>query len=114
MRGPLLKCSGEQVRRATDSECLGAELAKVLSQELMKSRERPGQRGFVDVEAEGKLEQEPPEDNRLNVGDVMGVDHDPGGIPSGPAYTPGAASSSGGTVRMPTIPEERPERSGIP
>ena len=104
MRGPLLKCSGEQVRRATDSECLGAELAKVLSQELMKSRERPGQRGFVDVEAEGKPEQ----------GDVMGVDHDPGGIPSGPAYTPGAASSSGGTVRMPTIPEERPERSGIP
>ena len=79
MRDSLLKCSGEQVRKATDSECL--ELAKVLSQELMKSRERSGQRGFVDIEAVGKPEQEPPEDTRPNVGDVMGVDPEPGEIP---------------------------------
>ena len=36
MRGSLLKCSGEQVRKATDAEYLGTELAKGLSQELLK------------------------------------------------------------------------------
>merc|ERR1712218_747506 len=45
MRGSLLKGSGEQVRKATDAEYLGTELVKVLSQELLKSRERSGQRG---------------------------------------------------------------------
>ena len=72
----------------------------------------------MDVEAEGKLEQEPPEDTRPTVSEAMGVDHEPGGIPSsGPqsaAYIPGVASSSGGPIRMPTIPEERPENLGIP
>ena len=67
MRGSLLKCSGEQVRKATDAEYLGTELAKVLSQELLKSRERAGQRGFVDVEVEGTPDEEPPEDTRPNV-----------------------------------------------
>ena len=56
MRGAMLKCSGEQVRKATDSEYLGTELAEVLSQELLKSRERSGQRGFMDAETEGKAE----------------------------------------------------------
>ena len=72
MRGSLLKCSGEQVRKATDSEYLGTELPKVLSQELLKSRERSGQRGFVDVEVEGRPEEEPPEETRPNVSDVIG------------------------------------------
>ena len=118
MRGSLLKCSGEQVRKATDSEYLGTELAKVLSQELLKSRERSGQRGFVDVETEGKPEEEPPEDTRPTVSEAMGVDHESGGIPSSgthsAAYIPGVASGSGGAIRMPTIPEERPENLGIP
>ena len=65
-------------------------------------------------EAEGKPDQEPPEDIEPNVSEAMGVDHEPGGISSGPAYTPGVASSSGGPIRMPTIPEERPEISGMP
>ena len=53
MRGCLLKCSSEQVRKATDAEWLGAELSKTLASELMKSRQRSGQRGYVDVETEG-------------------------------------------------------------
>ena len=73
MRGSLLKCSGEQVRKATDAEYLGTELVKVLSQELLKSRERSGQRGYVDVEVEGNPDEEPPEDTRPDVRDVVGV-----------------------------------------
>ena len=45
MRGCLLKCSSEQVRKATDAEWLGAELSKTLATELLKSRQRSGQRG---------------------------------------------------------------------
>ena len=52
MRGCLLKCSSEQVRKATDAEWLGAELSKTLATELLKSRQRSGQRGHVDVETE--------------------------------------------------------------
>ena len=55
MRGCLLKCSSEQVRKATDAEWLGAELSKTLATELLKSRQRSGQRGYVDVETEGQL-----------------------------------------------------------
>ena len=61
MRGCLLKCSSEQVRKATDAEWLGAELSKTLATELLKSR---GQRGYVDVETEGQPTEEPPADTR--------------------------------------------------
>ena len=96
MRGSLLKCSGEQVRKATDAEYLGTELAKVLSQELLKSRERAGQRGFVDVEVEGALDEEPPEDTRPNVQEAMGIP------PSSDI-----SSGSGGLSRMQPMPEDR-------
>ena len=96
MRGSLLKCSGEQVRKATDAEYFRTELTKVLSQELLKSRERAGQRGFVDVEVEGTPDEEPPEDTRPNVQEAMGI-----------PPSPDMASGSGGLARMPTIPEDR-------
>ena len=53
MRGCLLKCSSEQVRKATDAEWFGAELSKTLATELLNSRQGSGQRGHVDVENEG-------------------------------------------------------------
>ena len=52
MRGCLLKCSSEQVRKATDVEWLGAQLGKTPATELLKSRQRSGQRGYVDVETD--------------------------------------------------------------
>ena len=59
MRGCLLKCSSEQVRKATDAEWLGAELSRTLATELLNSRQRSGQRGFVDVEPEGQPTEDP-------------------------------------------------------
>ena len=71
MRGCLLKCSSEQVRKATDAEWLGAELSKTLATELLKSRQRSGQRGYVDVEAEGQPTEEPPADTRPDVNQIL-------------------------------------------
>ena len=73
MRGCLLKCSSEQVRKATDAEWLGAELSKTLATELLKSRQRFGQRGYVDLETEGQPTEEPPADTRPDVNQVLGA-----------------------------------------
>ena len=71
MRGCLLKCSSEQVRKATDEEWLGAELSKTLATELLKSRQRSGQRGYVDVEVEGQPTEEPPAATRPDVNQIL-------------------------------------------
>ena len=71
MRGCLLKCSSEQVRKATDAEWLGAELSKTLATELLKSRQRSGQRGCVNVEAEGQPTEEPFADTRPDVNQIV-------------------------------------------
>ena len=73
MRGCLLKCSSEQVRKATDAEFLGAELSRTLATELLKSRQRSGQRGYVDVETEGQPTEEPPADTRPDVSQILGA-----------------------------------------
>ena len=73
MRGCLLKCSSEQVRKATDAEWLGAGLSKTLATELLKSRQRSGQRGYVDVETEGQPTEEPPADTRPDVNQILGA-----------------------------------------
>ena len=73
MRGCLLKCSSEQVRKATDAEWLGAELSKTLATELLKSRQKSGQRGYVDVETEGQPTEEPPADTRPDVSHILGA-----------------------------------------
>ena len=67
MRGCLLKCSSEQ------AEWLGAELSKTLATELLKSRQRSGQRGYVDVETEGQPTEEPPADTRPDVSQILGA-----------------------------------------
>ena len=67
MRGCLLKCSSEQVRKGNRrgvAEWLADELSKTLATELLKSRQRSGQRGYVDVEAEGQPTEEPPADTQ--------------------------------------------------
>ena len=71
MRGCLLKCSSEQVRKATDAEWLGAEASETLATELLKSRQRSGQRGYVDVEAEGQPTEERPADTRPDVNQIL-------------------------------------------
>ena len=73
MRGCLLKCSSEQLRKATDAGWFGAELSKSLATELLKSRQRSGQRGCVDVESEGQTTEEPPADRRPDVSQIMGA-----------------------------------------
>ena len=73
MRGCLLKCSSEQVRKATDAEWLDAELSKTLATELLKSRQRSGRRGYVDVETEGQPTEETPADTRPDVSQILGA-----------------------------------------
>ena len=63
----------EQVRKATDAEWLGADLSKTLATELLKSRQRSGQRGYVDVETEGQPTEEPPADTRPDVSQILGA-----------------------------------------
>ena len=72
MRG-CLKCSSEQLRKITDAEWLGVELSRTLATELLNSRRRSGQRGYVDVEPEGQPTEEPPTDTRPNIHQVLGA-----------------------------------------
>ena len=72
MRGCLFKCSSEQVRKATDAEWLGAELSKIPT-ELLKSHQRSGQRGYVDVETEVQPTEEPPADTRPDESQTLGA-----------------------------------------
>ena len=72
VRGCLLKCWSEQVRKATDAEWLCAELSRNLATELLNSRRRSGQRGYVDVEPEGQPTEEPPTETRPNIHQVWG------------------------------------------
>ena len=61
------------MRKATDAEWLGAEWSKTLATELLKSRQRSEQRGYVDVETEGQQTEEPPADTRLDVNQILGA-----------------------------------------
>ena len=61
------------MRKATDAEWLGAELSKTLATEQLKSRQRSGQRGYVDVETEGQPTEEPPADTRPDVNQILGA-----------------------------------------
>ena len=57
MRGVVVKCSMDRVRRATDEEWLGAELIRVLSKDALQHMQRQGQRGYIDT----SHEEPPPE-----------------------------------------------------
>ena len=52
MRGVLIKTNIDRVRLATDSEWLGAELIKVLSDDAQAHVARKGQAGYVDASNE--------------------------------------------------------------
>ena len=73
MRACLLKCPSEHVRKATDAQWPGAELSRTRATELLNSRRRSGQRGYVDAEPEGQPSEEHPIDTRPNVQQVLGV-----------------------------------------
>ena len=104
MRGCLLKCSSEQVRKATDAEWLGAELSKTLATELLKSRQRSGQRGYVDVEAEGQPTEEPPADTRPDVNQILEAV-----VPAPSVLAPIPEESDSMDTTMPEIAESGPE-----
>ena len=50
IRGHLLKVSAEQIRRATDEEWRGADIARMLASDVMRDLGKPGSRGYTDVE----------------------------------------------------------------
>ena len=104
MRGCLLKCSSEQVRKATDAEWLGAELSKTLATELLKSRQRSGQRGCVDLETEGQPTEEPPADTRPDVNQILGAV-----VPAPSVLAPIPVEGDSVDTKMPEIAESGPE-----
>ena len=104
MRGCLLKCSSEQVRKATDAEWLGAELSKTLATELLKSRQRSGQRGYVDVEVEGRPTEEPPADTRPDVNQILEAV-----VPAPNVLTPIPEESVPMDTALPEVAESGPE-----
>ena len=104
MRGCLLKCSSEQVCKATGAEWLGAELSKTLATELLKSRQRSGQRGYVDVETEGQPTEEPPADTRPDVNQILGA-----AIPAPSVLAPILEEGDTMDTTIPEIVESGPE-----
>ena len=104
MRGYLLKCSSEQVRKATDAEWLGAELSRTLATELLKSRQRTGQRGYVDVETEGQPTEEPPDDTRPDASQILGA-----AIPAPSVLAPIPEEGDPMDTTMPEAAESEPE-----
>ena len=102
--GCLLKCSSEQVRKATDAEWLGAEFRKTLATELLKSRQRSGQRGYVDVEAEGQPTEESPADTRPDVNEILEAV-----VPAPSVLSPIPEESDSMDTTMPEIAESGPE-----
>ena len=65
MRGVVVKCSMDRVRRATDDEWLGAELIRVLSRDALQHVQRHGARGYVDTEGE---EPPPADETAADIG----------------------------------------------
>ena len=104
MRGCLPKCSSEQVRKATDAEWPGAELSKTLATELLKSRQRSGQRGYVDVEVEGQPTEEPPADTRPDVNQILEAV-----VPAPSVLAPIPEESDSMDTTMPEFAESGPE-----
>ena len=70
MRGVVVKCSMDRVRKATDEEWLGAELIRVLSRDCLRHMQRQGQRGYVDTADEEPPPSEPPGDGTTD--DIVG------------------------------------------
>ena len=97
MAGRLWKCSREQIRPATEDEELSAELASVLSQELLEELRSGRAPRCLDVSGEA-----PTNDDDL----VTGLDPD---APM-PGEEPAARTRAGSPLGTPGAPEEPPAR----
>ena len=95
----------EVVRKATDAEWHGAELSKTLATELLKSRQRSGQRGYVDVETEGQPTEEPPVDTRPDVNQILGAV-----VPAPSVLAPILEEGDFMDTTMPEIAESGPDQ----
>ena len=71
-----------------------------LATELLKSRQRSGQRGYVDVEAEGQPTEEPPADVNQILGAV---------VPAPSVLAPIPEESDSMDTTMPEVAESGPE-----
>ena len=92
------------MRKATDAEWPGAELSKTLTTELLKSRQRSGQRGYVDVETERQPTEEPPADTRPDVNQILGAV-----VPAPSVLAPIPEESDSMDTTIPEIVESSPE-----
>ena len=92
------------MRKATDAEWLGAELSQTLATELLKSRQRSGQRGYVDMETDGQPTEEPPTDTRPDVNQILGAV-----VPAPSVLAPIPEESDSMDTTVPEIVESGPE-----
>ena len=106
MRGRLLKCSAEQVRRATDDQWRGADLIKVIKKELLDDLKVGRRRGYVNVQPEGppddqdESRDQPGDETTGNIGGGMSAPRSetpaqPPETEVGPEEVPVPASSTG-------------------
>ena len=78
--------------------------SKTLATELLKSRQRSGQRGYVDVEAEGQPTEEPPADTRPDVNQILEAV-----VPAPSVLAPIPEESDSMDTTTPEIAESGPE-----
>ena len=65
MRGVVVKCSMDRVRRATDEEWLGADLLTHLQYDMKSKLARSGERGYIDTDNESlPVEDDEPADSQ--------------------------------------------------
>ena len=79
-------------------------MSKTLATELLKSRQRSGQRGYVDVETEGQPTEEPPADTRPDVNQILEVV-----VPAPSVLAPISEEGDSMDTTIPEITESGPE-----
>ena len=77
---------------------------KTLATELLKSRQRSGQRGYVDVEVERRPPEEPPADTRPDVSQILEAV-----VPTPNVLTPIPEESVPMDTALPEVAESGPE-----
>ena len=108
MRGILIKTNMERIRLATDTEWLGAELIKVLSDDAKIRIEKGPQRGYVDASNEpGPNDDVDPESPTPADGDTVMGDSAEGRMPPIPENEPFNPEY------VPTSPRPEPEPASL-
>ena len=77
---------------------------KTLATELLKSRQRSGKRGYVDVEAEGQPTEEPPADTRPDLNQILEAV-----VPAPSVLAPILEERDSMDTTMPEVAESGPE-----